>query len=76
MILSDFRTICLTEFIDKRFNVKILWIEFELNWTYFIAYTNTNGLDASSDNLVNPLQNNKLYGCTTGNDKSMCIKFS
>ena len=29
---------------------------FELNWTYFIVhvYTNTNGLDTSSDNLVNP----------------------
>ena len=27
----------------------------ELNWTYFIVYTNTNGLDPSSHNLVNPL---------------------
>ena len=26
------------------------WIE--LNWTYFIVFTNTKGLDTSSDNLT------------------------
>ena len=31
---------------------------FELNWTYFIVYTNTNGLNTSFDNVVKPLQKN------------------
>ena len=44
-----------------------------MNWTYFIVYTNTKGLDTSSHNLVNPLQNNKLYGYTTVNNISMCM---
>ena len=31
-------------------------VRIELNWTYFIVYKNTKGLDTSSHNLVNPLQ--------------------
>ena len=48
----------------------------ELNWTYFIVYTNTKGLDTSSHNLVNPLQNNKFYGYATVNNISMCMMIS
>ena len=39
-----------------------------LNWTYFIVYTKTNGLNTISHNFVNPLLNNNFYGCTTGNN--------
>ena len=41
----------------------------------FIVYTNTNGLDTSSDNLFNPLQNNKFYGCTTIFNNSLKRRF-
>ena len=47
-----------------------------MNWTYFIVYTNTKGLDTSSQNLVNPLQNNKFYGYTTVNNINMCMMIS